>query len=109
MVSAESPQPEAGMAIRITCIKKDAGNHENPHVAISELGWTEDGTGNTGRWSRLKMYDWIKNQNGYAYVRDTLGNTVRVGTAESATGTKYVRTYRDGKWTDNLLALDECS
>ena len=30
------------MTIRITCINKDGGNHENPNVAISHLGWTED-------------------------------------------------------------------
>jgi hypothetical protein len=54
------------------------------------------------------MYDWIKNQSGHAYVRDASGNTVRVGTAETSRGTKYVRTYRDGTWTDNLLALPEC-
>ena len=96
------------MSVRITCISKDGGNHENPHVAISDLGWIEDGTGDTGRCSRVQMYDWIKHNNGHAYVRDGFGNAVRVGTAETAHGTKYVRTYRDAVWTDNLLALPEC-
>jgi len=32
-----------------------------------------------------------------------------VGTAVSTRGTKYVRTYRDKVWTDNLLALPECA
>jgi hypothetical protein len=27
------------MSIRITCITKAAGDHENPFVAISRLGW----------------------------------------------------------------------
>ncbi len=48
-------------------------------------------------------------KDGYAYVRDGASNTVRVGTAVSARGTKYVRTYRDKVWTDNLLALPECA
>lgn len=96
------------MSIRITCINKDGGNHENPNVAISHLGWIQDGTGQTGRSTRLQIYDWIKNQNGHAYVQDARGNTSRVGTAETARGTKYVRTYRDSTWTDNLLALPEC-
>lgn len=96
------------MAVRITCISKDGGNHENPHAAISNLGWIEDSTGNSGNSTRLQMYEWIKNQNGHAYVRDHSGNTVRVGTAESSRGTKYIRTYRDKVWTDNLLALPEC-
>lgn len=97
------------MSIRITCINKDGGHHENPHSAISHLGWTEDGTGKTGKSTRLEMYEWIKNQKGYAYVRDARGNTAQVGTAETPRGTKYVRTYSDGTWTDNLLALPECS
>jgi hypothetical protein len=96
------------MAIRVTCISKAGGDHDNPHVAISNLGWVEDGTGLTGNWTRLQMYDWIKDQNGYAYVQDATGNAVRVGTAETANGTKYVRTHKDQTWTDNLLALPEC-
>ena len=96
------------MAVRITCITKDNGNHENPHTAIQSLGWLEDGTSKKGTSTRLEMYDWVKNQSGDAYVRDGSGNTVRAGTAESSRGTKYVRTYRDNTWTDNLLALPEC-
>jgi hypothetical protein len=97
------------MSVRITCISKAGGDHENPHVAISRLGWINEEDGATGNSSRLEMYDWIKNQNGVAYVRDANGNTVRVGTAETSRGTKYVRTYRDRVWTDNLLALPECN
>lgn len=96
------------MSIRITCISKAGGNHEDRHTAISQLGWTNWETGKTGTSTRLEMYDWIKNRNGEAYVHDGAGNTVRVGTAETALGTKYVRTYRDKVWTDNLLALPEC-
>jgi hypothetical protein len=96
------------MSVRITCISKDGGNHENPHVAISELGWINEETGETGTSTRLEMYRWIKDDKGYAYVRDNSGNTVRVGTAETPKGTKYVRTYRDNTWTDNLLPLPEC-
>ena len=96
------------MSVRITCINKDGGNHENLHVAISTLGWTNEETGESGVSTRLVMYDWIKDQNGYAYVRDANGNTARVGTAETSRGTKYVRTYRDNVWTDNLLSLPEC-
>jgi hypothetical protein len=94
------------MSIRITCISKAGGDHENRHVAISNLGW--DGTGTKGNSTRLEMYDWIKHQKGEAYVRDGNGNTAHVGTVETDRGTKYVRTYADGKWTDNLLALPEC-
>lgn len=96
------------MAVRITCIGKAGGDHENPHVAISSLGWVNEENNERGTSTRLEMYDWIKNQAGYAYVRDATGNQVQVGTAESRSGTKFVRTYRDRVWTDNLLALPEC-
>lgn len=96
------------MSVRITCISKDGGNHENPHVAISSLGWTNEESGQSGSSSRLQMYDWIKSKHGVAYVKDQSGNQARVGTAETQRGTKYVRTYRDQTWTDNLLALPEC-
>ena len=97
------------MSVRITCISKAGGDHDNPHEAISHLGWTNEETGASGKSTRLEMYNWVKDKNGYAYVRDGAGNTVRVGTAVSARGTKYVRTYRDKVWTDNLLALPECA
>lgn len=96
------------MSVRITCISKAGGDHQNPHAAISDLGWVNDADNATGRSTRLAMYDWIKLQGGDAYVRDAGGNVARVGTAETSGGTKYVRTYRDDTWTDNLLALPEC-
>ena len=96
------------MAIRITCINKSNGYHADPHHAISHLGWIEDGTGKTGKNTRLEIWDWIKNQNGVAYVLDARGNKAYVGTRENANGTKYLQTYADKVWTDNLLALPEC-
>ena len=96
------------MSVRITCISKAGGDHENPHVAITSLGWINEENNNRGTSTRLEMYDWIKEKSGVAYVRDAQGNQVRVGTAETQRGTKYVRTYSDKVWTDNLLALPEC-
>jgi len=96
------------MAVRITCIKKDNGYHENPHVAIESLDWINEETNATGRTSRLDMYDFVVNKEGQAYVRDNRGNTAYLQGAVSASGNLYVRTVTDGKWTDNLLALPEC-
>jgi Protein of unknown function (DUF3892) len=96
------------MAIRITCIKKSGGYHDDPHHAISDLSWINDQTNATGNSSRQQVYDWIKNEDGVAYVRDSRGNQARVGTREHASGTQYLQTYADGVWTDNLLALPEC-
>ena len=96
------------MSVRITCINKSGGYHDDPHHAISQLGWVADGTGDTGKSTRLDMYNWIKNDNGVAYVLDAYGNKAFVGTRENQYGTKYVQTYADRVWTDNLLALPEC-
>lgn len=95
------------MSIRITCIKKSNGYHSNPYTAIESLGWIEDGTNKTGNTSRLEMYDWVK-QGGYAYVKDSKGNSAKLIHAETSEGTKYVKTVADGTKTDNLLELPEC-
>jgi hypothetical protein len=96
------------MAVQVTCISKSGGYHADPHHAIERVGWIEDGTGKTGNNSRLEMYDWIKDKQGRAYVRDGRGHSAIVGTRENANGTRYLQTYADGVWTDNLLAQPEC-
>jgi hypothetical protein len=96
------------MSVRITCINKSHGFHQDPHHAISDLGWINEQTGETGRSTRLVMYDWLKNKNGAAYVTDRLGNKAYLYPRENANGTKYVQTYADRVWTDNLLSLPEC-
>jgi len=103
-----STEREASLTIRITCINKSGGYHADPHHAIERLGWVEDGTAKTGNNTRLEVYDWIKDQKGSAYVLDSRRNKAYVGTRENAHGTKYLQTYADQVWTDNLLALPEC-
>jgi hypothetical protein len=95
------------MAVRITCIKKDGGNHENPFVAISTLSWINDVTNATGTSTRLQMYEFVTN-NGIAYVQDYLGNKANLKGAISDKGNKYVKTYSDNVASDNLLKLPEC-
>lgn len=96
------------MAIRITCIRKAGGHHLDPHVAISELGWVNDDTGQSGSSTREQVYDWLKNRNGVACVADCNGKKAFVYPKENAYGTRFVQTYADNVWTDNLLALPEC-
>lgn len=95
--------------VRITCINKSEGDHEDPHHAISRLGWINEQTGENGKSTRLEVYDWIKNRGGAAYVRDARGNKATVGTRVSPSGTRFLQTYADKVWTDNLLALPECT
>ena len=96
------------MAIRITCIKKSGGYHQDPHHAIQYIGWLDEATGKTGENTREEIYNWLKNQSEKAYVKDRNGNKAYVGTRENQNGTHYLQTYADGVWTDNLLALPEC-
>ncbi|GEM_PF-376543 len=95
------------MAIRITCINKDNGYHENPNLAITHLGWVNEATGESGRNTRLEIYDWLKG-GGEAYVKVGYGNKVVVITAETQNGTKYVKTQADSTEKNNLLSLQEC-
>lgn len=95
------------MAIRIICITKDGGNHQNPYEGITHFGWVNEQTRATGRSTRATMVEFLDKQGGKAYVKDIYGNIVYIGTVETQ-GLPYLRTYSDGKWTDNLLSLSEC-
>ena len=94
------------MAIRITCINKDAGDHENPYVAIRTLGWINVQTSETGRSTRVVMHDWVQ-QGNLAYVEQG-GYQARLVAMVSPRGNKYVKTQADITRLDNLLALPEC-
>ena len=94
--------------IRITCIKKDGGNHADPHEGIADFGWVNEQTRAAGRSTRDQMIFFLERQGGQAYVKDRFGNVAYVSVATTAWGTKYLRTHADGKWTDNLLSLPEC-
>lgn len=96
------------MAVRIRCIRKDGGNHQNPHEGITHFGWINEQTRALGESTRTQMIDFLENQNGQAYVKDQLGNIAYLEIVNSAWGTRYLRTFADGKWIDNLLALPEC-
>jgi len=96
------------MSVRITCIKKDNGYHENPYVAIESMNWLNESDQKSGSSSRIEMYNWVVNEKGQAYVRDNMGNTAYLIGAISLRGTKYVKTVADETKTDNLLKLPEC-
>ena len=42
------------MAVRITCIKKQGGYHEDPHHAIERVGWLAP-DGSRGSNTRVEM------------------------------------------------------
>ena len=96
------------MAVKIICIRKDGGNHQNPHKKITDFGWVNEQTRAAGQSTRAQMVYFLERQNGKAYLKDRFGNVANVGVWISTHDNKYLRTYTDGKWSDNLLALPEC-
>lgn len=96
------------MSVRIRCINKSAGNHDNPHEAISHYGWINESTNETGKNDRQTMVNWVK-QGNQAYVTDYAGNRVYCVVKQSVRGTEFLQTESDGRPTNNLLELPECT
>lgn len=90
------------MAIRITAIRLSGGTD---HEHITRLWWVNPSTSETGDNTRAEIVSWIENENGKAYVEDSGGHRANVGVVTPAYGSKYLRTYADGRWTNNLLSL----
>jgi len=84
--------------VRVKCINKQPRN--DTHEGITHLG------GDGWRWTRQQVVDSIraKTNTFYTLVGGTRAN---LGVVDGPRG-PYVRTYADGKWNDNLLALIEC-
>jgi hypothetical protein len=87
--------------VYVTHIRLSAQGRRHEH--ITDVKWRNPSSGETGQSTTATMVDWIKNKSGDARVRDNEGHDVRVGVVNAAT--PYIRSYADGVWTDNLLAL----
>lgn len=91
---------------RIDCINKPDRN--SPHERIIAAGGPKpDGS---GRWKDTvpNIVRFIENDQHRFYTKEG-GATAWVGVRTSTAGNKFIQTYADGIWKDNLLALDECS
>lgn len=97
------------MSRRIVCIKKDNGNHSNPHEAVSHYGWLDESSNDSNATvtPRTIMVGFVEN-GGEAYVKDSNGNIAYCRVRTSVNGTKFLQTYSDNTPTDNLLSLREC-
>lgn len=87
--------------VLVTCINKQP--RQNPYEGITHLG----GPGGGGwHWTRQQV---IASINLEQDTFHTLVNGMRanIGVVVGPTG-PYLRTYADGSWNDNLLALSEC-
>lgn len=87
----------------VTCITKP--NRFSPHEHITHIG-------NIARGWRLTREEAIRRIEGNLEAFYTVdwgtGRKVYVGVVRETRKVPYLRTYADGKWNDNLLALDEC-
>jgi hypothetical protein len=84
--------------IQVRCINKTPRN--NPHEGITHLG------GDGWKLTRQEVINSI-NQKTNTFYTSVSGNRATVGVVNGDNG-QYLRTYADGKWNDNLLALPEC-
>lgn len=98
---------ETNMAdYRIDCINKPDRDSRNDRITYAG-GPNPDGS---GRWK-----DSVPNIVGFIERREHRFYTqvgaakVWVGVRTSAAGNKYIQTYANDQWNDNLLALPECS
>ena len=85
--------------VQVTCINKQP--HNSTHEGITHLG------GSGWRWTRSQVIQSIEAKTNTFYTK-VGGNRAEIGVVNGPNG-KYVRTYADGKWNDNLLALPECT
>jgi hypothetical protein len=78
-----------------------AGGSAHEHIA--NVKWKNPDNGNSGESTQAVMVDWISNKNGSAYVCGDKAHIAKVGVVKAIP--PHIRTYADGAWTDNLLAL----
>ena len=85
--------------VQVTCINKQPRN--DPYEGITHLG------GPKWKWTRQEVIDSIRAKTNTFYTKVN-GTRADIGVVNGA-HSDYLRTYADGKWNDNLLALEECA
>ena len=87
---------------QITCITKSHANGGHEHITSAG--------GSSPRWllNVDQIISRIDLKVDQFYVQDYLGRRAYVGVIRPLGRRAYIRTYADGVWTDNLLALDAC-
>jgi uncharacterized protein DUF3892 len=91
---------------RVACVNKPDRN--SPHERITHVGGPKpDGTG-SWKDTVANVVGFIENNQHRFYTKE--GNaSAWVAVRTSAAGNKFLQTYADGIWKDNLLALPECA
>lgn len=86
------------MSVRITHVRYEDST-KKAHESITAYRYVENG-GDLYRW-KADMVSYVENGT-TAYV-GTGSNRVEVGVVDASP--KYLRTYADGTWSNNLLSL----
>lgn len=79
-----------------------AGGSEHEHVA--SVRWLNAENGQSGESDRAAMVEWL-DRVGTSNIAKVAGpqGSAQVGVVDSQP--KYLRTYADGQWSNNLLSL----
>lgn len=88
--------------VQVTCIIKP--NPQSPHEHITHLG---NPVGNW-MWTRKEVIASIDAKSNTFYVQGPGSGRANIGVMREAGKLPYLRTYADGKWTNNLLSLNQC-
>jgi len=88
-------------AVRVTCIIKPNPTSSFEHIThLGGQGWT---------WTREAVMRSIDAKTNTFHVIDAAGHRSEVGVVDPGNGrARYLRTYADGDWNNNLLALQQC-
>lgn len=77
------------------------------HEHISDVKWRNPSTGATGESTRAAMVTFVDDGNQAKVQNQQGGVDATVGVVRPSTGSPYLRTYADGAWNNNLLALPQ--
>lgn len=87
---------------QITCVVK--ANRASTHEHITHLGNTQQG------WmmTREKVIQYIDEGTHSFYTEDSAGHRTAILVVRENGKQPYLRTAANGRWTDNLLSLEDC-
>lgn len=92
--------------VRLTCIT--LSNSDALHEHITHVGSPQFNPPGS-KWTVAEVINAIENKLHTFYVTDIYGKRADVGGVDPGGGRrKFIRTYADGRWNNNLLSLPKC-
>lgn len=92
--------------VRISCITLSDTNAVHEHIThVGSSQFNPPGS----KWSVEQVIKAIESKQHTFYVTGSDGKRADVGVVDPGNGNKkYIRTYADGRWNNNLLSLPRC-